>query len=136
MDYIIHISELLYNLIISVISYPFDRHSRIFILYLYSALVFSYFVYRASGYLNAIGPPLKERERGFIKFLFPSYIWREKSAWLDVKYFFFHQLIRLSIYGTFLFARWRRPSHRPSPIDSAFSKQLSAVDNIYVCFMF
>lgn len=136
MDYIIHISELLYNQIISVISYPIDRHSRIFVLYLYSALVFSYFVYRAGGHLNAIGPPSKERERGFIKFLFPSYIWREKSAWLDVRYFFFHQLIRYSIYGTFLFAVYQWALRTMSPVDSIFSKQLSAVDNMYVGFLF
>jgi len=136
MEPVTHLLELFYNQVIAVISYPVDRYSRIFVLYLFSSLAFSYLVYRVKGNMPAIGQPPGKQEQGFINFLFPSYIWRERTAWLDVRYFFFHQLIRYSIYGTFLLAVSQWALRVFAPENSLFSLQSTAVDNVYIISLF
>lgn len=65
---------------------PFDPDSRIFVLYLVTSALFAAFVYlklRKTGSDDA---------RTFLGFLFPKRVWDNPSAWLDVRYFFFHRL--------------------------------------------
>lgn len=85
--------------ILTVLKYPFLSNQRIFWLYLISSAILALYVYRMS-----IKPDSghKPSFRAFIRFLFPKYIWQSSSAWLDVRYFFFHQIFRLVIYGVFL----------------------------------
>lgn len=136
MDKPLHIVELFYNQVIAVISYPIDSGSRIFVLYLFTSLMFAYLVYRFQGNKALIGPLPNNHEKGFIKFLFPSYVWREKSAWLDVRYFFVHQLVRYSIYGTFLFTIYQWALQVGSHYEKNFSLPLSGLDEIYIAAIF
>lgn len=82
-----------------VSAYPLFPKQRIFWLYLCSAVIFAFHVYSLS---TRSVPAQKLSSRGFIDFLFPKEVWRNPSAWLDVRYFFFHQVFRVVIYGAFL----------------------------------
>lgn len=80
-----------------VVTYPFQPGERLFVLYLASSLamaagVYAYVARRrsSSGGTDSLA-----------EFLFPRSIWRTPSAWLDVRYFFFHQVLRVFIYGGF-----------------------------------
>ncbi len=73
--------------LLETVLYPLDADHRVYVLYLATSAIIAYLVYR------------KIRQRGtstarsFLRFLFPKEVWRHPSAWLDVRYFFFHQLI-------------------------------------------
>ncbi|SFK83673.1 sterol desaturase family protein [Shimia haliotis] len=65
----------------------FDPTQRIYLLYLASSIIFAFGVYLAAR-------KAKKSEAGsFLSFLFPKSVWGHPSAWLDVRYFFFHKLI-------------------------------------------
>ena len=68
-----------------VMMMPFDPDSRIFVLYLLTSALFALFVY-----LRLRRTRLAETT--FLRFLFPRRVWDHPSAWLDVRYFFFHRL--------------------------------------------
>ena len=74
------VSEYL-SYVLNLFSSPANPDTRLFAGFLLSALVFAYALYlrRAKG-------------TGFLKFLFPKSVWSHPSAWLDVRYFFFHSL--------------------------------------------
>lgn len=82
-----------------VFTYPIVPTQRIFWLYLLSsgvlALLIFYLGTRAAP--NRLSSPL-----AFLRFLFPKEVWRTRSAWLDVRYFFFHQITRAFLFGAFL----------------------------------
>lgn len=61
---------------------------RLFVLYLLVAVVFAYGVYR---FRRRTGRDAAETP--FLRFLLPDHVWSHPSAWLDVRYFFFHKLI-------------------------------------------
>ncbi len=70
-----------------VVLAPLYPNSRIYFLYLLTSALFAFFVYlrlrkSRSGEANT-----------FLSFLFPKSVWSHPSAWLDVRYFFFHQII-------------------------------------------
>jgi sterol desaturase/sphingolipid hydroxylase (fatty acid hydroxylase superfamily) len=93
------LSDFIIKQYMEVFSYPLLPEHRIYYLYLISAVVLAFFVY-----LKSIATD-KEKSitiAGFARFLFPSHIWRHPSAWLDVRYFFFHQFFRLIIYGMYI----------------------------------
>ncbi|HUG17607.1 MAG TPA: hypothetical protein VMM56_01430, partial [Planctomycetaceae bacterium] len=80
--------------LINVLSYPIQHGERIYWLYLLSSLAFALAVYLFS-------PEFKQNRqegsgflKGLFRFLFPSKIWSHKSAWVDVRYFIPHQLVR------------------------------------------
>ena len=81
-----------------VLRYPVLPTQRIYGLYLLSALIFALFVFSRS----AAGRSLRAAEypRRFAKFLFPASVWKSSSAWLDVRYFFFHNFLWISIFGS------------------------------------
>ncbi|WP_085899553.1 sterol desaturase family protein [Kiloniella majae] len=89
----------LLGLLVGVLQYPFAPGQRIFWLYLVSSLFLAYFVYRSSNQADAKNTLFT---KSFLNFLFPREIWENPSAWLDIRYFFFHQVVRLMIYGVFL----------------------------------
>lgn len=70
-----------------VVSMPLHPTSRLYALYLLTSLLFAFLVY-----LRARASRLDEA-KSFVQFLFPARVWKNPSAWLDVRYFFFHQLI-------------------------------------------
>jgi sterol desaturase/sphingolipid hydroxylase (fatty acid hydroxylase superfamily) len=65
---------------------PLYPSSRIFALYLLTSVLFALFVY------IRLRKSRSEDARTFVSFLFPKRVWKHPSAWLDVRYFFFHQL--------------------------------------------
>jgi sterol desaturase/sphingolipid hydroxylase (fatty acid hydroxylase superfamily) len=82
-----------------LLNYPLNAGERIFWLYLISSLLIALGIYFSLCRKNE---EEKCSFKGFFVFLFPAKIWRTSSAWLDVRYFFFHQLVRISIYTGFL----------------------------------
>ena len=82
-----------------VLAYPFIPSQRIYWLYMCSSGILAFYVYHVG---TRFDPARGSSFRGFIRLLFPSEIWRSASAWLDVRYFFFHQIFRVAIYGAFL----------------------------------
>lgn len=69
-----------------------NAHKRQFFGFLLASTMVAYFIFRHHK-------KKKEIEGGFISFLFPKTVWSSPSAWLDLRYFFFHGLI-----GHFLLA--------------------------------
>jgi sterol desaturase/sphingolipid hydroxylase (fatty acid hydroxylase superfamily) len=83
--------------VLRVLAYPFNPGERIFLLYVTTSLLMAAAVWWCAA--------RRQRQRGetsvtFKEFLFPQSIWRTASAWLDVRYFFFHQILRVFLYGT------------------------------------
>ncbi|MEQ1897764.1 MAG: sterol desaturase family protein [Vicinamibacterales bacterium] len=88
--------------VLHVLAYPFVPGERIYIPYLLTSLAAATGVYvvslrRARG--SSVGGP-----GGLLQFLFPRTVWSTRSAWLDVRYFFLHQIVRVFIYGAFAVA--------------------------------
>jgi sterol desaturase/sphingolipid hydroxylase (fatty acid hydroxylase superfamily) len=71
----------------NIIAHPLDPNSRLFLLYVASSVLLAFFVYRR------VRATRSEEAKSFLQFLFPAKVWRHPSAWLDLRYFFFHQLI-------------------------------------------
>ena len=84
--------------VLRVLGYPFNPGERLYVLYLATSLLMAAavwtYVYRRERQSGGTPVTLKE-------FLFPASIWRTTSAWLDVRYFFFHQIFRVFLYGSF-----------------------------------
>jgi sterol desaturase/sphingolipid hydroxylase (fatty acid hydroxylase superfamily) len=87
--------EILVRSLAEVIVYPVDPGERIFWLYLVTSLALAGAVYLRSRRGASGRPGL----RGFLRFCFPREVWRHPSAWLDVRYFLVHQMLRVWIYG-------------------------------------
>jgi sterol desaturase/sphingolipid hydroxylase (fatty acid hydroxylase superfamily) len=129
-QYIVLSIEFIGTQLLIVSTYPFSSNQRIFWLYLYSAGIFAFYVYQ----LNTQSIPAhKSSFRAFIDFLFPKEVWRNPSAWLDVRYFFFHQVFRVVIYGAFstgalnvifqIVTGWPTPTHASKlTMDSALTE--------------
>lgn len=84
---------------LKVLAYPLLPNQRIFWLYLGTSVILAFYAYQLS---IRTAPVRQSSLRSFIRFLFPKEIWGTQSAWLDVRYFFFHQIFRVVIYGVFL----------------------------------
>ena len=84
---------------VAVLRYPLDPGQRVYFIYLLSATGLAALVYLRHRRQSDSAPASLA---SFIGFLLPRKVWSDPSAWLDVRYFFFHQMIRLLIYGGFL----------------------------------
>jgi sterol desaturase/sphingolipid hydroxylase (fatty acid hydroxylase superfamily) len=78
---------------VQVLLYPLNPVQRVYWLYVVSSLL-----------LASVACGLERRRGGpgepFLRFCFPKQIWDHPSAWLDVRYFFFHHtLLRSWMYG-------------------------------------
>lgn len=98
-DYIKNLINALFDQFIRVIEYPITSAQRVFWLYLLTSILVAWLVYRR----NAKTPAVQPRETGsFLSFLFPRKVWGHPSAWLDVRYFFFHQVLGKLPYAVLL----------------------------------
>ncbi|NOT28054.1 MAG: sterol desaturase family protein [Acidobacteria bacterium] len=79
-----------------VLAYPFNPDERIYLPYLLTSLVAAVGVYLVTR--QTLSGTARQR---LDQFLFPHEVWRTTSAWLDVRYFFVHQVLRVFLYGTF-----------------------------------
>lgn len=83
-----------------------NPNQRIYIVYLVTSVFIAYVIYRSAR------ARMISDEKTFLKFLFPQKVWSHPSAWLDLKYFFFHNIfgkflmIGLSAWATALAFRW------------------------------
>lgn len=78
-----------------VFSNLINPKSRIFFVFLITSALAAYILFR-----------VRKPGGQFVRFLFPNSVWSNPSAWLDVRYFFFHALIGrflLAGVGTFCF---------------------------------
>ncbi len=78
----------------SVLESPLRPESRVYWLFLLSSLAIALGIYlrirsRKGGSKDSPSGMLG----GFVNFCFPSSIWQTSSAWLDVRYFFFHRTV-------------------------------------------
>ncbi|KAJ02780.1 sterol desaturase/sphingolipid hydroxylase (fatty acid hydroxylase superfamily) [Sulfitobacter mediterraneus] len=69
-----------------IVMFPFDSQQRIFALYLACSVVIAFGIYLLARRRGA------QTEGGFLRFLFPKHVWQHPSAWLDLRYFFFHRI--------------------------------------------
>ena len=74
--------------ILTVLKKPFDPTQRIYFLYVATSVFVAFLIWRAHRRAN-----FSEGKGSFLKFLFPKSVWDHPSAWLDVRYFFFHKFI-------------------------------------------
>ncbi len=76
-----------------VFLYLFDPNQRIFWLYLVASIIFAYVIYRVGIRRAQHSDASDQVPKNFLSYLFPRQVWDHPSAWLDVRYFFFHKLI-------------------------------------------
>lgn len=98
MQHVWDLFGLYYDYVVKSLLFLFRPGNRLFALYLLSALIVCFFVYKLSTHHTR-----KDDDRGFVAFLFPKEVWSHPSAWLDLRYFFFHTLIgHFVLAGTFV----------------------------------
>ena len=102
MDYVSRFSQGFGMHVLEVLSYPLSPQQRIFVLYIVSSFVFAAAVYVWSGQLRQDRQDGHGCVQGLFRFLFPSSVWGNPSAWVDVRYFIPHQIVRLWIYTDFM----------------------------------
>ncbi len=102
MEWVEQISYSFGKHVLKVLSYPILPDQRLFYLYLLSSFAFAIGVYCYSPNYKED----KEAGRGFIKglfaFVFPKKVWQHPSAWVDVRFFIPHQILRLWLYTDFM----------------------------------
>lgn len=87
MDFILSYGQSFVDHAIRVVRNPLNPVSRIYALYLLTSLLFAFGVYLT------LRAKRRDEAKTFVQFLFPARVWGHPSAWLDVRYFFFHNLI-------------------------------------------
>ena len=81
-----------------VIAYPMSPGQRIFYLYLISSFLFAIGAYVTSSVFKEDRSEGRKFLPGLLHFVFPNSVWGHPSAWVDVRYFLPHQIIRLWIH--------------------------------------
>lgn len=92
MGYLVDILELYAAYAKSFFTFLWDPRDRLFILYLGVAIGFAFVLFIFKKH-EVSGPQHEDEQKSFIRFLLPAHVWSHPSAWLDVRYFFFHHLI-------------------------------------------
>ena len=80
-----------------VVLYPLTPMQRLWIPFVITSGLIGAWVYVRSTPREERGAGL----RGVAGFLFPASVWRHRSSWVDLCYFFPHQMVRIWIYGAF-----------------------------------
>lgn len=63
-----------------------DANQRLYGLYVLTSIVIAFCIYKSAK------AHFSSDEKTFLGFLFPAKVWNHPSAWLDLRYFFFHNL--------------------------------------------
>ena len=87
---------------------PFSPDQRIYVFYLVTALAIAYLVYAAA---RDRGAP--EAQGGFLRQVFPKWIYTHRSAWTDYKFFLVNKiayplLFAPLVLGAAVAAKWER----------------------------
>ena len=77
---------------VEVASYLWDPQQRLYWLYILVSFAVALGVYAVRSRRDSL-------PGGALAFVFPPYIWRHRSTWVDIRYLIPHQMIRLTIYG-------------------------------------
>lgn len=95
MDQLTRLASAVLDRAIEVLAFPLDPANRIYFVYLASSVLIAWLVYRAARRgARGTSPRCAELARGsFLGFLFPRSVWRHPSAWLDLRYMFFHKVV-------------------------------------------
>lgn len=111
-----------------------DPGQRIYVVYLLSSIIIAFVIFKsARGRMSS-------DEKTFLGFLFPKKVWSNPSAWLDLRYFFFHSLfgkvffVGLSGWAMALTFRWATGGASLSEIQR--NHDLSAGADIGIAFGF
>src|SRR6516162_3404523 len=99
MSTILQFWELLKTSFLKVVSYPTESDEHVFVLYLFTSLMLAIAVFIVTRPTGAEGEG-PSRLNGLLRFLFPAEVWKSRSAWVDVRFFVPHQMVRIWIYGT------------------------------------
>jgi sterol desaturase/sphingolipid hydroxylase (fatty acid hydroxylase superfamily) len=99
MNAILQFRDLLVTSFERVVRYPFEPDEHVFLLYLSTSLVLAVAVYVATRPSDPEGEG-PSHPRGLMRFLFPAEVWKSRSAWVDVRFFIPHQMVRIWIYGS------------------------------------
>jgi len=95
MQLIIDVVASLLDRSVEVLLFPFSPENRLYWLYLLTSALAAYFVYRAlrNQSKHATERDAEAARGSFFRFLFPKYVWNHPSAWLDLRYVFFHKIV-------------------------------------------
>ena len=99
-DGILALSSIVWTSLLSVLHAPLDSSRHLYAPYLVTSLIIAAALYVwTQRRLNATGP---RGVGGYVRFVFPKKVWSQPSAWVDVRYFVPHQMVRFWIYGPFV----------------------------------
>ena len=101
-----HVSE--------IVMFPLGPRNRIYWLYLISSVIAAFCVYCAlkKKHDHATERDAAAASGSFLQFLFPKSVWSHPSAWLDLRYAFFHKIVMhslilgLTAFATAIGYRW------------------------------
>lgn len=99
MEWILKFFAVLLDQVTHVLLFPLNPGNRIFWLYLLSSAAAAFFVYTAIQRRDQhYSQGDAEAANGsFLQFLFPKSVWSHSSAWLDLRYAFFHKFVSHSL---------------------------------------
>ena len=102
LNVILALGNIFLHRFLTVLSYPFDPEQRVFFFWLCTSLLFALFVFVRS--FPRLSDEKTSVQSALRRFLFPQEVWSHASAWLDIRYFFFHQTFRVLLYEGALIA--------------------------------
>ena len=129
---------------LAVLKSPLQQTHRLYWLFLLSSLMFALIVYLRS---RDRGQPLPKSPSGFLRsfveFCFPASVWKNPSAWLDVRYFFVSQTVltifqpiltfgALGAITTKVCAGWATALFDTPPLSSEPSATLSVIYSLAI----
>ena len=142
MQLIFEILIAIYDQAVDVLMSPLSPNHRMYWLYLLSSVAAAYFVYnriKARGE-HATKTDAEAASGSFLQFLFPKSVWEHPSAWLDLRYFFFHKIAEhFLLFGLTGFATtlaYRLVSGGQSLADVAQQESITSVGGWFVAFSF
>jgi len=94
------ILSLLWGSFVSVLSYPVDHTTRLFLPYVATSMLFGIWVL-AAQHRREIGSG-HQGLTGYVSGLFPREVWSQQSSKVDSRFFLPHQMVRIWIYGPFM----------------------------------
>ena len=142
MQWLFDIVVAVYDQASHVLMFPLDPSNRIYWLYLVSSAIAAFFVYRkikARGE-HATATDAEAASGSFLQFLFPKSVWDHPSAWLDLRFVFFHKIaehfLLFGLSGFATAAAYRFASGGQSLADVIKQENITTIGDWIVSFIF
>ena len=90
---VIHLFWLVWESFVEVLAYPLNARERLFWLYVLTSVGFALAAVAWSRRND------KGDRRGLWAAAFPAEVWKHPSTWVDLRYFFPHQMVRIWVYS-------------------------------------